>query len=98
MLKLILIILFLLLFLVLLIPFLLLSIVWRILSWFGIVRKPRTNVFYRTWQAGWRTSASGSTASAEQDHSSLNTEEKKRMFDKGDGEYVEFEEIKDEER
>lgn len=98
MLKLILIILFLLLFLVLLIPILLLSIVWRILSWFGIVRKPRTNVFYRTWQAGWGTSASGSTASAEPERSPLNSDEKKKMFDKGDGEYVEFEEIKDEER
>ena len=98
MLKLILIILFLLLFLVLLIPILLLSIVWRILSWFGIVRKPRTNVFYRTWQAGWGTSASGGTASAEPEHSPLNPDEKKKMFDKGDGEYVEFEEIKDEER
>lgn len=98
MLKLILIILFLLIFLVLLIPFLLLSIVWRILSWFGIVRKPRTNVFYRTWQAGWGTSASGGTASAEPEHSPLNSDEKKRMFDKDDGEYVEFEEIKDEER
>lgn len=88
MIRFILIILFALLFLVLLIPLLLLLLVMRILSWFGIVRKPSTNVFYKTWHAGW--------GFPNTDNEPAPTEEKKeKTFDKNDGEYVEFEEIKD---
>ena len=88
MIRIILIILFALLFLVLLIPLLLLLLVMRILSWFGIVRRPSTNVFYKTWHAGM--------GFPNTDNEPTPTEEKKEsIFNKNDGEYVEFEEIKE---
>ena len=89
MIRIILIILFALLFLVLLIPLLFLLLVMRILSWFGIVRRPSTNVFYKTWHAGMGFPNTDNNEPAP-------TEEKKeRTFNKTDGEYVEFEEIKE---
>lgn len=94
--KILLILLLVVLVIVLLIPILLFSIVWRILALFGIVKKPRTSFFYQTWQSGWNTSQNNSGVKGDYVHSHVDADEKKKkMFNKEDGEYVDFEEIKD---
>lgn len=82
------IILFLGLFILLLIPTIVLSLVMRVLSFFGIGRK-RT---YYSQHTTWQTTDTG----GKWQHSSGQKKNagKKVLFEKNEGEYVDFEEIK----
>lgn len=75
------------LFLVLLIPLLLLLIVLRVLSLFGI--GPKRNVF--TYHTAW---SNVMNRQREENTKRPENSESNRTFNKNDGEYVDFEEIK----
>lgn len=85
----ILIILFVGLFLVLLLPAILLSLINTVLSWFGLAPRKRRTYYH------WTTRDSG--AGEEQYDRNVKTKtksERKKLFDKNEGEYVDFEEMK----
>lgn len=82
-------ILFLGLFVLLIIPTMILSLVMRVLSFFGIGRKTQNNnqhtgTRYQNAEKQWHDSPK-----------QQKNAEKKILFDKNEGEYVDFEEIKD---
>ncbi len=85
-------ILFLGLFLLMLIPTMILSLIMRVMSWFGIGRK-RNSYSQRTT---WQTNETGKQW--QESHRQRKTGEKKVLFEKNEGEYVDFEEIKNDER
>ena len=85
-------ILFLGLFLLMLIPTMILSLIMRVMSWFGIGRK-RNSYSQRTT---WQTNETGKQW--QENHRQQKTGEKKVLFEKNEGEYVDFEEIKNDER
>lgn len=82
-------ILFLGLFILLLVPTMILSLIMRVLSSFGIGRKTtnnnqRTGARYQNTEKQWHDSPK-----------QQKNDEKKVLFEKNEGEYVDFEEIKD---
>ena len=81
-------ILFLGLFLLMLIPTMILSLIMRVMSWLGIGRK-RNSYSQRTT---WQTNETGKQG--QESHRQQKTGEKKVLFEKNEGEYVDFEEIK----
>ena len=81
-------ILFLGLFLLMLIPTMILSLIMRVMSWLGIGRK-RNSYSQRTT---WQTNETGKQS--QDSHRQQKTGEKKVLFEKNEGEYVDFEEIK----
>jgi hypothetical protein len=97
MLPIILIILFLALFVIMLVPAIIISLVSRILSIFGIRNRNRRHfTYHRTGFDGssagygqWTGSRKASSARTSRDDS-----KPKKLFDKSEGEYVDFEEIK----
>ena len=85
----ILIILFVGLFLLLLVPAIVLSLVQTVLSWFGVVPKRKRTFYHRTtWNAGGFEERSSESVRREK------KTESKKLFDKNEGEYVDYEEIK----
>ena len=83
-------ILFLGLFLIILVPSMILSLIMRVVSLFGFGRKRTDNTQRTTWQSGgtgkqWK----------EKGHGKKKDGETKVLFEKNEGEYVDFEEIKD---
>ena len=83
---------FLALFLLMLIPSMILSLIMRVLSWFGIGRKRKSYSQRTTWQ----TNETGKQW--QESHGQQKSGEKKILFEKNEGEYVDFEEIKNDER
>lgn len=94
--SLILIILFLVLFVIIIVPTIILSLISTVLSWFGIGPKRRFT-YTRTYGGARRGSAGNSDKTTADDVKWQNNRspKRKKFFDKNDGEYVDFEEIKD---
>jgi biopolymer transport protein ExbB/TolQ len=88
-------ILFLLLFVILLVPTLLLSLIFRILSLFGIGRKHKVYYYKRTWH----TDSEEQPYEESQEQRRQNTIDKVKSYNndikKEEAEYVDFEEIKE---
>lgn len=86
---LIIIILFVGLFLLMLIPAIIISLIRTVLSWFGVVpKKKRTTYYHRTtWNAG---DFNGQHDEPKEEQGSA---ERKKLFDKDEGEYVDYEEV-----
>ena len=74
--------------LVLLVPAILLSLLNTVLSWFGLAPKRRTYYHRTTWNASGREEQHAEQVKTK------NKSEHKKLFDKNEGEYVDYEEIK----
>ncbi len=83
------IIIFLAFFVILLLPAILLSIVRTVLSWFGLAPKRKGTYYsHTTW------SSTGQKDAGSDRHGQNSPKERKKLFDKDEGEYVDYEEIK----
>lgn len=78
---------------IMILPAIILSFVSNVLSWFGIGKRKRytyTHTYTRRSSEPHSSASQAGTA-----WSKSEPQKRKKLFDKSDGEYVDFEEIKD---
>lgn len=90
-------VLFIILFILLAIPTIILSLIFKVLSWFGIKRSRKTFYYNTSWGGGdySRHRKDGRTERRTPGRESIKEGERRKIFSDDEGEYVDYEEIKD---
>ena len=91
-------VLFIILFILLAIPTIILSLVFKVLSWFGIKRSSSRTFYYNTSWGGGDNGRRGKDSRAERrapGHGNVKEGERKKIFSEDEGAYVDYEERKD---